>query len=183
MNHTLLVKTPCILVALLGLSLAQATTISRGDYEAEKTRIAGDYKIDDTRCAALSGNGKDVCVQQAKASEKVSRADLEYRYTGTREDARKAMVARAEANYAVADEKCNALAGNGKDVCAQEAKAAESKALADVKMGKEISEARTDAAKEGRDADYKVAIERCDSYAGDTKASCITAAKARFDKS
>jgi len=183
MNKTLLVKSPLIVAALLGLSLAQASTVSRADYDAEKTRIGAEYKADDARCDALAGNGKDVCVQQAKATEKVARADLEYRYTGTKSDARKAMVARAEAIYAVANEKCGALAGNGKDVCAQEAKAAETKALADVKMGKEIGDARTDAANDNRDADYKVAIERCDSYAGETKASCITAAKIKFDKS
>jgi hypothetical protein len=183
MDKNLLVKSPLILAALLGLSLAHATSMSRADYGAEKDRISADYKADDARCDALAGNAKDVCVQQAKATEKVARANLEYRYTATKSDARKLMVARAEANYAVANEKCGALAGTGKDVCVQEAKAAETKALADVKMGKEISEARTDAANDDRDADYKVATERCDTFAGDAKASCIAAAKAKFNKS
>jgi hypothetical protein len=40
----------------------------------------------------------------------------------------------------------------------QEAKAVEAKALADAKMGKEIGDARQDAAAEKLDADYKVAI-------------------------
>ncbi|MEI2678171.1 MAG: hypothetical protein V9G29_10180 [Burkholderiaceae bacterium] len=31
-------------------------------------------------------------------------------------------------------------------------------------------------------ADYKVAAEKCDALAGDAKAGCLTAAKARFGK-
>jgi hypothetical protein len=183
MNKTLLIKSPLIAAAMLGLALAQATTVSRTDYNADKTRISAEYKADDARCDALTGNGKDVCVQQAKANEKVARADLEYRFTGTKSDARKATTARAEAQYAVAKEKCGARTGDEKNVCVQEAKAAQTKALAEMKMGKEVGDARTDAANDSRDADYKVAVERCDYYSGDTKSSCLTAAKAKFDKS
>lgn len=183
MNKTLMIKSPLILVAVLGFSLVHAGNISRADYNAEKTRIGDEYKAEDTRCDALAGNGKDVCVQEAKAHEKVARADLEYRYTGKKSDRRNAMTARAESDYAVAKEKCNSMAGNDKDVCVQEAQAAQTKALADVKLGKEVSDARTDAANDSREADYKVAIDRCDSYAGATKADCVNAAKAKFGKS
>ena len=61
-------------------------------------------------------------------------------------------------------------------------KAVEKKALADAKMNKEIGEAKKDAATEKVDADYKVAIEKCDALAGDAKASCVAAAKAKFGK-
>jgi hypothetical protein len=54
--------------------------------------------------------------------------------------------------------------------------------LADAKMGKEIRDARQDAATEKLDADYKVAIEKCDALAGDAKNNCVAAAKARFGK-
>ena len=55
------------------------------------------------------------------------------------------LVARAEATYAVARERCDDKAGNVKDVCVTEAKANESKALAEAKMGKEIVRAEKDA--------------------------------------
>ena len=58
----------------------------------------------------------------------------------------------------------------------------EAKALADAKMGKQIGEAKKDASEDKRDADYKVAVEKCDAMAGDAKASCIAAAKAKFGK-
>ena len=64
----------------------------------------------------------------------------------------------------------------------QEAKAVEKKALADAKMGKEIGDAKKDAAVEKMDADYKVAIEKCDALSGDAKSSCVAAAKTKFGK-
>ena len=67
--------------------------------------------------------------------------------------------------------------------CVQQAKAAETKALANAKMGKEIGAARKDAAEDKRDADYKVAAEKCDALAGDAKAACVVTARAKFGKS
>ena len=92
------------------------------------------------------------------------------------------LVAKAKAAYEVAKERCDDLAGNAKDVCRQEAKAVEKKALADANMKKEIGDAKKDAASEKVNADYKVAIEKCDALAGDAKASCIATAKAKFGK-
>jgi hypothetical protein len=49
-------------------------------------------------------------------------------------------------------------------------------------MGKQIGEAKKEASDDKRDADYKVAVEKCDAMAGDAKASCIAAAKAKSGK-
>ena len=91
-------------------------------------------------------------------------------------------VAQAETTYAVAKERCDDKAGNAKDVCVQEAKAAETKALADAKLGKVVGAARTDAAQDKRDADYKVQLEKCDALAGDAKTGCVATAKSTFGK-
>jgi len=64
-----------------------------------------------------------------------------------------------------------------------EAKATHTKALSEAKMDKKIVSAVKDTAEDKRDADYKVAAEKCDSLAGEAKASCVSAAKARFNKS
>jgi hypothetical protein len=176
-------KASLFVAAMLVLPLAQASTMSKADYRADKARISATYKADKAACAKLSDNAKDICIEEAKAKEKVALAELEYGYTGKAKDQNKVLVAKAESSYAVAKERCDDKAGNDKDVCVKEAKAVEIKALADAKMGKQISEAKTDAAQERRDADYKVAVEKCDSLAGDAKATCVTAAKARFGKS
>ena len=175
-------KSSLIVAAVLLLPVAQATALSKVDYQAGKTRISADYKTDDAACASLKANAKDVCVQEAKAKQKVALADLEYGYTGKAADRTKVLVAKAESAYAVAKERCDDQAGNAKDVCVKEAKAAETKALADAKLGKEIGEAKKDAAADKRDADYNVAIEKCDAFADGAKDTCIAAAKTRFGK-
>jgi hypothetical protein len=68
-------------------------------------------------------------------------------------------------------------------VCVKEAKAIEVAALADAKAGKKIGEAKKDASQDKRDAEYKLAVEKCDAMSGDAKASCVSAAKAKFGKS
>ena len=171
------------LAALLALPVAQGANIDKASYKAGKTRISDEYKAASKACNAQSANAKDICVQEAKAKEKVARAELEYSYTGTDKDRTKVMVVKAESTYAVAKERCDDEKGNNKDVCVKTAKAAEVKAKADAKMGKQITEAKTDAAQAKADADYKVAAEKCDSLAGDAKSTCVSSAKARFGKS
>jgi len=182
MNLHLSPKLGSVFSAVLMLSTAQAAMIPKADYKAGKDRISAEYKTDKAACGSLAGNTKDVCVEEAKAKEKVALADLEYSYTGKPEDRNKALVAKAEANYAVAKEKCDDKAGNDKDVCVKEAKAVEVKALADAKLGKDIGDARKDAADDRRDADYRVALEKCDAFAGDAKSNCVGSAKSRYGK-
>jgi hypothetical protein len=175
-------KTSLIVAAMLAVPAAHATTMAKGDYTAAKARISADYKADKAACASLAANAKDVCVEEAKGKEKVAKAELEYSYTGKAADQNKLLKARAQATYAVAKEKCDDKAGNDKDVCVKEAKAAETHALADAKMGKEMGAAKKEANEDKRDADYKVAAEKCDTLAGDAKTACVAEAKAKFGK-
>jgi hypothetical protein len=175
-------KTSLALAALLALPVAQAANMSKADYKADKARIGASYKTDKAACASLSGNAKDICVEEAKAKEKIARAELEYNYSGKPGDQTKVLVAKAKSAYAVAKERCDDMAGNAKDVCVKEAKAAETTALADAKMGKQIREARKDASEDKRDADYKVAVQKCDALAGDAKTGCVAVAKGNFGK-
>jgi hypothetical protein len=177
------IKYSIAIASLLALPLAQAANMSKEDYKAGKDRISASYKSDKAACDALSGNAKDVCMEEAKGKEKIAKAELEYGYTGKAGDQTKLQKARAEAAYAVAKEKCDDKSGNDKDVCVKEAKAAETRAMADAKTGKEVSAARSDAADDKRDAEYKVAVEKCDALAGDAKNSCVAAAKAKYGKS
>ena len=94
----------------------------------------------------------------------------------------KAGKTRISETYKADKAACHSLAGNAKNVCVQEAKAAEQKALADAKMDKDINKAKKTDASEKMEADYKVAIEKCDGLAGDAKASCVTAAKGMSGK-
>ncbi len=153
--------------------------MTKADYKAGKTRIGADYKTDRSACGSQAGNAKDICVQEANAKEKVARADLEYGYTGKAADRDKVLVAKAESAYSVAKERCDDESGNRKDLCVKDAKAVEIKALADAKMGKEVGEAKKEAAADKLDADYKVAIEKRDALAGDAKTVGVTAARTK----
>ena len=167
--------------------------ISKEAYDTAVKNAETQYKTDKAACDARSGNAKDICLAEASGKEKIAKADAEAAYKATpkaREDARDA---RAEATHAVAKEKCDNLSGNAKDVCVKEADAALVKAKADAKVDRvasdtqqdstaRLADARQQAAQDKRDADYKVAIERCDAMSGSAKAICISDAKLRYGK-
>ena len=54
------------------------------------------------------------------------------------------------------------------------------KAKADAKADHKSADAHMDAAKDKREADYKVAAEKCDAMAGDAKSACVAQAKAKY---
>jgi hypothetical protein len=170
------------LAALLAAPLSQAASMAKADYKSGKTSIGAAYKADQSACAAYAGNARDICREEARAKEKVARAQLEFDYSGKTNDQRRVHVARAESNYAVAKERCDDKAGNDKDVCVKEAKALRDKTLADIKLGKAIGEARSEASESKREADYKVLAEKCEALAGEAKASCVANAKLSVGK-
>jgi len=173
---------------------SKTTSTSKESYAMAKTNADAQYKIDKDACSSLSGNAKDICVAEAKGKDNVAKAEAGAAYENTPKARQNARVAHAQANYNVAIEKCDDLAGNRKDVCVKEAKAALVKGKADAKVDRVATDTRKDAAvkqaeasKEAnadkRDAEYKVAIEKCDALAGPTKDACIGNAKVQFGKS
>jgi hypothetical protein len=170
-----------------------AAPISKDAYDTIVKNADMQYKTEKDACASRSGNAKDICLAEAKGKEKVAKADAEVAYKNTpklREDAR---VTRADASYDVAKEKCDELSGNSKDVCVKEANAALVKAKADAKVDRVAAdtrldadtkqvEARNEAIKDKRAAEYKVAIEKCDALAGPAKDTCISGAKVQYGK-
>jgi len=169
------------------------TPISNDSYVMAKKNADAQYKIDKDACSSLAGNAKDICVAEAKGKSSVAKAEAEAAYKNTpktREDAR---IALAQANYDVTIEKCDDLAGNRKDVCVKEAKAQLVRGKADAKVDRvtadttqdaatKQAEARKDASADKRDADYKVAIEKCDALAGPAKDACVSNAKVQYGK-
>ena len=181
-HTTTLLTALTALTALLCHGTLHAQGMSQSDFDARKDRIEAEYKVDKAACSRLSGNAEDICKAEAKGKEQVARAELTYSHSGKAADRTKALEAKAHAAYGIAEEKCDDQAGNVKDVCKQEAKAARTKALADAKMGKEIRESRQDASQDKTDADYKVAVEKCDALSGAGKSDCVSAAKRKFGK-
>jgi hypothetical protein len=185
------------LFAAAGLCLAGGAQAATGNRDARNDAIKqaeATYKADKDACKSLSGNAKDICMEEAKGKEKVAKAEADAAYENTPSAREKARKAKADANYDVAKEKCDDLAGNAKDVCVKEAKAAHTRSVADAKVDRVASDeshksaektaaVRRDAAEDKRDADYKVAVEKCDALAGTAKDTCVRDAKMRYGKS
>jgi hypothetical protein len=183
-----------VLVAGLGMAAgAGAQTMSKDAHDTAIKNAESQYKTDKAACDAMSGNAKDVCMEEAKGKEKIAKAEADAAFKNTPKAREAARTAHADAAYEVAKEKCDDLSGNQKDVCVKEAKAAHVKAVADAKVDRVAADtrntsaektaaARRDAAEEKRDADYKVAIEKCDSLSGAAKDTCVSNAKAKFGK-
>lgn len=109
---------------LLSPLVAQAAAPTKAEYAAAKATISADYKAAKAACDSLKANAKDICKEEAEATEKNARAELEFSASGKPADGTKVQVVKADGAYEVAKERCDDLAGNAKDVCNKEAKAA-----------------------------------------------------------
>lgn len=180
LRHTL--HATLFMTALASGSTLQAAPMSGDEYSAAKNRISAEYKDQKASCDKLVDNARDVCREEAKGKERVARAELEYNRSGKPKDATKLAMTRADATYDVAKERCDDRSGNDKDVCVKEAKTVRTKAMADAKMNQKVGEIRKDAAEDKREAEYKLAKEKCDVLAGDNKSQCLASAKAGYGK-
>ncbi len=169
-------------------------TMTKDGYAQAKKNADAQYKVDKDACSSLSGNAKDICIAEAKGKDDVAKADATAAYENTPKLAKAARVAHAQASYNVSIEKCDDLAGNRNDVCIKEAKAELVKGKADAKVDRvavdtrqdaaaKQAEARAEASADKRDAEYKVAIEKCDALAGPAKDACVGNAKVQYGKS
>ena len=81
-----------------------------------------DYSVAKEKCDDLKGNAKDVCVKDAKAAHTRAKVDAKanQKVSEVRKDATED---KRDANYALAKERCDALAGDAKTKCVNEAKA------------------------------------------------------------
>jgi hypothetical protein len=172
---------------------AIAESMSKEQYESLVTKIDTNYKVAKEICGSLAGNANDICDAEAKGKLNIAKSELEYNYEPTVNTLYNARVAKADAEYSVAAQKCDDKDGNVKDVCVKEAKAAKTQqtaaAEAQMKTSKadavaieKSSDARKDAEKDMRDANYAVAKEKCEALASDTKDLCLSNAKVHFDR-
>jgi hypothetical protein len=113
-----------IAAAALWLPGGVSADMTRAEFEARKERLDLTHDVARRRCAAYSGNAKDICMAEARGRDKVARMELEERYKDTPTARYKVRMARAEAGYDVAKAKCDERAGPQKKLCLEEAKAA-----------------------------------------------------------
>lgn len=167
----------------IGFSIhAVADPMTKDQYQAEKDRIAAEFKADKKNCASFAGNSNDICMAEAEGRKNIATSDLDAAFTPTDKARTAAQLARADAAYDIAKERCDELAGNAKAVCRTDAKSNYVKARVDAKAGREILEIRRTAAADKREADLSAALQRCAGLAGDARSQCESGARAQFGK-
>ena len=165
-----------------GAAVAGPSPEAKAAYTQAKDRASADYKLAKAKCDLITGNPKDICVAEAKAMRVKTEEEASALYKNTLKAFTQSRMRIASANYDLDKVKCNALTGNPKDVCVTQAKAARVAAESDAKADKKAIEARTDARDDKREAEYKVAMQKCDAFANAAKDACVSAAKAQFGK-
>lgn len=187
-------------ISTLGLAIslalstsAMAESMSKSQYKSLDNKIDAEYKVAKKGCDSLSGNAEDICEAEAKGNKNIAAAELRYNYKPAVKTRYKALIAKADADYSVATQKCDDKNGNDEDVCVKEAKAAKVQATgaaetemktskADSAAIEKSTDARKDAATDTRDANYAVAKEKCEALDGKAEDLCLSDAKVHFDR-
>lgn len=187
-----------ILIFSIAATLISTSAMALTDVEkkADKDKISADYKAAHTLCDSKKGNAKNICIAEARGRERVALAEVDYKADATEDNRHKVAKAKADSDYEIATQKCDSQSGNKKDICKKEVKANHVKAIESEKVSEvrneptsslaakssDISEARKDASKNVREAEYKAVVERCDANTGATKEKCVNDAKRQFGK-
>lgn len=100
---------------------AQYKGTPKAHADARLVAAKADYDVAKERCDDKSGNDKDVCVKDAKASRTKAEADVKAAREN-RETRQETAQAKSDANYKAAVERCDALSGEAKDACVARAK-------------------------------------------------------------
>ena len=119
-----------------------APAMSKDEFKSAKNSIAAEYKTARAACNAKTANAKDVCVAEAQGKERVAKAELDARNQPGDKTRYHVRIAKAQADYAVAKEKCDDKAGNDRSVCVKDAKAAQARARADAKAPMKTADAK-----------------------------------------
>ncbi|MDB5963023.1 MAG: hypothetical protein JWP59_4317 [Massilia sp.] len=144
-------------------------------YRNVTAKAAADYKLATNACKDMSGNAKNVCMEQAKATRAHTEADAVAQYNNTTAGRAKARNAVADADFAVAKAKCLDATGAEKDSCMANATAVHTAAIAEVKADRAVAGAApvtTTNTATTRDATKAAAVEKCAEIAG-AKTGCL----------
>jgi len=163
-------------------------------YRNVTQKAAADYREAVAKCDAMSGNGKDVCVAEAKLARTQAEAKALSRYNNTPVSREKARINLAEAEFTLAKARCDGKSGADKDDCINNAKSVHTAALADAKADRDPAAANTAAGSAGasaaagasgglvtttdtRDPAKAAAVDKCAQTAGDAKTGCLIQTK------
>ena len=168
--------------------------MTKDGYVQAKKDADAQYKTDKQSCASLSGNAKDICMAEAKGKDDVAKAEAAAAYENTPKTRESARVAHAQASLQGQHGEVRRPGGQpegrlrqGSEGRARQGQGRRQGRPCRDRRRQDAAIKQADASKEAnadkRDADYKVAIEKCDALAGPAKDACVGNAKVRYGKS
>lgn len=100
---------------------AESGRLSDAERDAMQQRIEATAKSDREACEPLHGNKQDVCELQAKWRERIARAELEFRHSGSDADRANVVDVKAEAEFEIERERCEDRPANSQEACKRQA--------------------------------------------------------------
>lgn len=170
-----------LLATAISAGFAAQAAETPGDpasYRNMTQKAAADYKSAIANCSGMSGNARQVCVEEAKVARARSEADAVAQYRNTQKDRIKARTALANADYRLAKARCADMSGAEKDSCMSTARSVHTAALADAKADRNMAVASTNRTSpvtgtDTRDPTKAAAVEKCAQVAGQPTTGCL----------
>ncbi|WP_051306364.1 BON domain-containing protein [Massilia alkalitolerans] len=122
-----------LLASVAGATIAAAPAFAQSDaagYRAAMQKIEKEHDVAKDKCDALTK--EDVCEEQADVARAKAELAAAQKYDNTPDRLNAAHRKLAEAEYELAEEKCDAMKGNQKDSCMNTAKSVRTAALAEI---------------------------------------------------
>ena len=172
-----------ITLASVGPAIAQQTAPDAKELH-QRTMDGAEAAFDTARmrCDSVAGIPHEICLAEARANRVRIEEEAQAAYRNTLSAYTGARMRIASAYYDRDKARCGALTGNDREVCLQQAKAYLVAARADARADRKTVEARLDARDEKIDAEYRVALQRCDAFAGAVKDQCVGTARTAYGK-
>jgi hypothetical protein len=178
MKKTLLNCVAAALALQYGIAVMAEDKVVEATFDAQITRAAADYKVAMAKCAALDGNPQDICEADAQKTRELAEGTAKANHEGTAEARAEARKKGADAELALAKQKCDQLTGNEQDVCVKEAQLIHTRAVTTSDTNQAVAEASDERFEAVDEAQYKLAMEKCESLQGDAQDVCELGAKA-----
>ena len=134
--YAVLVGAFIVSAGAMGVSFAvdsPRSLMDRNEYAQSKKAIEADARLNLSKCRDVEGAARELCRAEARADERIRKAELEASYRGTVAAAEDAKLERAKARYDIARAKCSDQHGDDKLGCLKAARAEKAKALAEAK--------------------------------------------------
>ena len=179
-----------LLATAAGVSFAAPTFALNHDpasYRNATQKASADYNAAIQKCDGMKDNDKDICMAEAKLARNKAEATALAKYSTSPAARQKARTSLADAEYALAKERCDDKSGADKDECMNNAKSVHTAALADAKADRSTSTTGASAAgatatgglvasTDTRDPAKAAAVDKC-AQAGDSKTGCLIQTK------